>query len=188
MSIDSNYILPAPDGDHRYPLSHWSELSRFVEGDERDPRDLFYLADDVWDAWPYAVHGISTKPGKFRFRFAHLHSFLKPYIKWHCYQQLLARDGKLSRALTILPSLFTRTDTYLIEHHCECAVDITLESDFRDLWNAQLLPQENDDAAGSRARVRLQKRTHPFWIHLRGRFWFPHVVPPIAPYQQFRLT
>jgi|GEM_PF-1665899 len=188
MSTDSKQIIPFSDGSHRYPMSHWSELSRFVEGDERDPRDLFYLADDVWDAWPYAAHGISTRPGHYRFRFDRLHSFLKPYIKWYCYQQLLAKDGKLSRDTTILPSIFRRTDTYLIEHHCECADDITLESDFRDLWNAQLLPQKNDDAAASRARVRLQRPTRPFWKHLRSRFGFPHVVPPIAPHQQFRLT
>src|SRR6266700_2536971 len=188
MSVDSNYILPVSDGAHGYPLSHWSELSRFVVGNERDPRDLFNLADDAWDAWPYAAHGISTRPGQYRFRFADLHSFLKPYIKRHCYQQLLARDGKLSTNLTILPSIFKRTDTYLVEHHCECAGDITLESDFRGLWNALLLPQENDDAAASRARTRLQRRTKPIWKHLQGRFGFPQVILPVAPYQQFRST
>ncbi len=185
---ESQPLVQVVSGTHRYPKSHWIELSRFVTGNERDPKDLFFLAADVWDVWPYAAHGLPSKPGKHRFHFGHLHSFLKPYIKWYCYRSLLARNGTLSRSTTILPNLLTRTDTYLVEHQYESLDDIASESAFVALWNAQLLPEKSDDADGFRAMVRLQVRTHPFWIHVRINFGVPQVIPPTAPYEQVRVT
>src|SRR2546427_6957108 len=38
------------NGAHRYPETHWREIQRFVVGNERDSKDLFNLADDLWEA------------------------------------------------------------------------------------------------------------------------------------------
>ena len=45
---------------HTYPLHHWQELSRFIEGEGRDPKNLFRLADDV-----KAKRGQSPRPHSF---------------------------------------------------------------------------------------------------------------------------
>lgn len=187
MNVNSEYIRPTSD-IYRYPVSHWDELSRFVIGNERDPKDTFDLAGDVWNALSYTSHGLPSQPGKFRFHFGHLRSFLKPYVKWYCYQRLLASNGTLSRNTTAFPNTITRTDTYLVEHHYESPDDITVEDAFRSLWDALLLPQTSNNAAGSRAKVRLQVRTHLFWKQIQGKFGFPQVIPSSAPYEQFRLT
>lgn len=184
MSIDGKYVTPSSSEMHCYPLSHWSELSRFVLGDERDPKGSFYLAEDVWDALPYTAHRIPSRAGKFRFRFGHLRSFLKPYVKWHCYQRLLANDGKLSTALVRFPRDIARADIYLAEHHYGSPDDITPESSFRALWHAQLLPRKSLDASGAVAMVRIQNVTHAFWKHLQRWFGFPQVVPPVEPYEK----
>jgi hypothetical protein len=188
MSLDNKHIIPTLSEMHRYPASHWNEISQFVTGDKRDPKDLFYLAADVWDALSYTAHGLPSQPGKFRFHFGHLRSFLKPYIKWYCYQHLLANNGTLSRYQTTFPNSITRTDTYLVEHHYESPDDITTEDTFRALWDAQLIPQISNNAVESRAMVRLQVRTHAFWRQTQRNFGFPQVVPSTAPHQQIRLT
>ncbi len=64
------------NGAHRYPQTHWREIQRFVVGNERDPKDLFHLADDLWEAWPYFTHGRPTEAARYRFHFGHLRSFL----------------------------------------------------------------------------------------------------------------
>ncbi|HZU70499.1 MAG TPA: hypothetical protein VFA09_24720 [Ktedonobacteraceae bacterium] len=186
MSVDSKQILSDSSRNHRYPTSHWNELSRFITGDERDPKNLFYLASDVWDAWQYAAHGAPSQPGYYRFHFANLHSFLKPYVKWHCYQRLLACNDVLSAYTIAIPNVLKRADTYLIDHHCESCDDIALESDFRALWNAQLLPLKNNDAAAFRDRVRVQTHSRSFWKHLRMHFGFPRVIFPVAPHEKKR--
>jgi len=149
MSLDKKHIISTPPDTHRYPASHWNEINQFVTGDKRDPKDLFYLADDVWDILPYAAHGLPSKPGDFRLRFGRLHSFLKPYVKWYCYQYLLAKNSILSKTIIAFPSVISRADAYLVDHHYKSPDDITSEDNFRMLWNAQLLPSKNDDAAGT---------------------------------------
>lgn len=188
MSMDNNHILPDPSGLHHYPTSHWKEISRFLIGNERDPKDLFYLADDVWEAWPYAPAGLPSQPGEFRYRFKHLCSFLKPYVKWYCYQHLLACHDGLSRSMILLPTLIRSADIYLYEHHIGSPDDITGEYEFRKLWSTLLLPQPHNDASSTRAKVRIQVRTHAFWKQLQKSFGFPHIVPSTDPYEQARLT
>jgi hypothetical protein len=53
-----------------YPVKHWEVLSRFALGEEEDldPKGLFRLASDEWEAWRYAIHGRQTTAANYRFR------------------------------------------------------------------------------------------------------------------------
>jgi len=88
-------ITPILAGGHRYPLSHWRELSRFLMGDEHDPNDVFCLAEDIWDVRLYAAPHHPANEHKYYFRFGHLRSFLKLYVKWYCYQRILGKGNNL---------------------------------------------------------------------------------------------
>ncbi len=122
------------NGAHRYPETHWHEIQRFVVGNEWDPKDLFNLADDVWEAWPYFTHGRPTEAARYRFHFGHLRSFLKPYVKWYCYQRLLGSTTRLYRPLARLSNALTRADTYLFEHGLSSLDDIASPLSFAALW------------------------------------------------------
>src|SRR5436305_583481 len=104
---------------HEYPLAHCQQLSRFLEGEERDPRELFSLADEIWDAWPYAQSGRPTEATRYRFRFGHLRSFLKPYVKWYCYQRLIGSGKSLTSYAAALPHYLAGADTYLCAQRIE---------------------------------------------------------------------
>ncbi len=64
-------------GVHRYASRHWSLLRPFVEGVEQDPKNIFLLAEDTWELWPYAHNGTPSQAGEYRVNFANLYSFLK---------------------------------------------------------------------------------------------------------------
>src|SRR5689334_20377895 len=82
---------------HQFPAEHWAELAPFVTGDRQDPKGLFCLADDVWEAWPYATNGRPTEAIRYRFCFGALQSFLKPYVKLYCYERLVGGGEGLSQ-------------------------------------------------------------------------------------------
>lgn len=168
-------------GEHQYPAGHWREIKRFVEGDESDPKGCFRLADDVWEAWRYAEHGRPSQPGEYRFRFKGLHSFLKPYVKWHCYARLLASGGRLRGAAADLPYSLRGADDYVVKHGFRSLDDIASAEVFAMLWEAQLTPHHQ---AGHRpySSVIIQTKTRTFWEHLRRRFGAPQTIPPIAPH------
>ncbi len=167
-------------GFHRYPGSHWNELSRFVAGNERDPKDQFCLADDTWNAWTYAAHAHVTEASLYRFRFGHLHSFLKPYVQWFCYQRLLGKRNRLFRADRALPYELTLADAYLLEHGWTCLDEIASPAVFAALWDAQLPELKPGEEQREESATRRQQATHQFWIHLHAHFGAPQVVPPTA--------
>jgi len=134
------------NGAHRYPETHWREIQRFVVGNERDPKNLFNLADDLWEAWPYFTHGRPTEAARYRFHFGHLRSFLKPYVKWYCYQRLLGSTTRLYRPLARLSNALTRADTYLFEHGFSSLDDIASPLAFATLWEAQIIPPDQEGA------------------------------------------
>jgi hypothetical protein len=170
-------------GVHRYAVHHWQVLRPFVEGTEKDPKELFFLANDIWDLWPYARHGTPSYRARYRLKFGGLHSFLRPFVKWHCYQQVLQRPGDVRTSLTDLPYQLKRTDDYLIEHGYTSLDDLTTITVFEDLWTA-LLPQRISPFTYH--DVRLQSATRPFWLHVSAMFGAPLLVPPIAPYVRNR--
>ncbi|MDQ3802758.1 MAG: hypothetical protein M3416_02755 [Acidobacteriota bacterium] len=168
-------------GEHQYPASHWREIKRFVEGDESDPKGCFRLSDDVWEAWQYGERGRPSHPGEHRFHFKGLRSFLKPYVKWHCYARLLASGGRLRGSSADLPYSLRRADDYAVRHGFKSLDDIASAEVFAPLWEAHLRPY---DQAGPRpySSVSIQTQTRTFWEHLRRRFGAPQTVPPIAPH------
>jgi hypothetical protein len=122
-----------------YPVSHWKLLQRFAVGDERDPRGLFCLTDDKWDAWPYAVNGIPSNALRFRFDFGRFQTFLKLYAKWHCYQLIIGRPGNLYITSARLPQQLFHADKYISEQGFRSIDDIASSVVFEFLWKAQLI-------------------------------------------------
>lgn len=164
-----------------FPVSHWRRLERFAIGNERDPRGLFRLADDTWDAWPYAVNGTPSRARLFRFHFSRLRSFLKPYIKWYCYHMLLGRSGNLRTSMPRLPSALTHADRYISEHEFRSIDDIAPLAVFEGLWDAQInQPVENNSPLPNSA-VHRQQTTRSFWQRMRAEFGSPFLVPPVSP-------
>jgi hypothetical protein len=184
MSSNVAHPISAPQGVYQYPKSHWDELSRFVAGNERDPKDLFYLADDIWDAWPYAARGRPSEAKVYRFHFGHLHSFLKVYIKWYCYQRLIGSGKTLTSTLQQLPYHLTLADAYLVEHHITSLDEIVSPSVFAEVWNALLPAEEGEQVFRQQKAVKKQQATHLFWEYLCIQFGSPQSVPPIAPHEQ----
>lgn len=185
MSGENRYYVTEPLEGHRYPASHWDELSRFVTGQERDPKEAFCLAEDMWDVWSAYVSPYKpTMRSKYRFRFQHLRSFLKPYVKWFCYHRLLARGEALSVGDARVPYLLTPVDTYLVEHHIQSLDEITSIADFTALWRSLLLPLKEGEGIRSEVDVKRQSRTRSFWTHLRVRFEAPHEIPPSTPFKR----
>ena len=171
-----------PEVIHRYPLDHWQVLQPFIEGDEQDPKHLFRLADDVWDAWPYAQSGRPTEAAHYRFHFGHLRSFLKPYVKWYCYQRLIGSGKSLSRYAANLPNYLRSTDTYLLTHEIEALDALADRARFAALWKSLAKPHDASQGARPRKSVMLQLSTRAFWEHLRVHFGSPEVIPAYTPH------
>lgn len=184
--MNSNMVrsINLPQRVYQYPNSHWDELSRFVTGNERDPKDMFYLADDNWDAWPYAALGRPSEAQKYRFHFGGLHSFLKVYAKWYCYQSLLGSGKSLTSTLKQLPYNLKPADVYLVEHNITSLDEIAFPSVFAEVWNAMLLPEEQEQVSRPSKVVRKQQVTRRFWQHLCTQFGSPQSVPPVAPHEK----
>lgn len=163
-----------------YPLHHWQELSRFIEGEERDPKNLFRLADDAWDAWPYARSGRPTEAARYRFKFQHLRSFLKPYAKWYCYQRLVGSGKPLTTYVAALPYYLTPADRYLCLHGVESLDALADPSVFAQIWESLIKPYDASLGPRPRKTVIYQLSTRAFWEHLRVHFGAPEVIPPYA--------
>lgn len=166
------------DGNY-YPVAHWKHLSRFAVEGECDPRGLFRLADDKWEAWPYALNGMPSRARHFRFHFGHLHTFLKPYVKWYCYHQILGNAGSLRGALANIPTLLVRADRYISELGFRTIDDISPASVFQNLWDAQIRGDFTDVPLPSRATA-IQSQTRTFWLRMKIEFGAPFLVPPVA--------
>lgn len=182
MSVGYRHTAYVRHGGHVYPSRHWAELSRFAVGDERDPRGLFRLADDTWDAWPYAETGRPTTAIKYRFRFAGLRSFLKLYAKWYCYERLLVlADTSWSQA-GVLISHLSRADRFIVERGHVSIDDIATRAAFEEVWAAHLnWPMPDGQTRRTEAEISSQAQSKPFWLRLRSYFGAPIVVPPCAP-------
>ncbi len=179
MTTSSAYTLTTPAGVYRYAAQHWPVLRPFVEGTEQDPRQLFSLADDTWDLWPYALNGIPSYAAKYRVRFAGLRSFLKPFVKWYCYQQVLQRSGDLRTNLALVPYQLKQVDEYLLYRGLTSLDDLAPLPVFEDLWVSLLPPKKPPFTPND---VRHQAETRPFWLQMHYRFGVPLLVPPVAPY------
>ncbi len=166
-----------------YPARHWAELSRFAVGDERDPRGLFRLADDVWDAWPYAEAGRPTTAVNYRFYFTGLRSFLKLYIKWYCYERLLISVDTPWSGAERMACILKRADRFIVGRGLISIDDIAPQAAFEELW-VELLTQPVADGETRRtqAAVGYQMKSRLFWLRLSSCFGVPHVVPPTTPY------
>jgi hypothetical protein len=167
---------------HEYPLAHWQQLSRFIEGEERDLKDLFRLADEIWDAWPYAKSGRPTEASRYRFRFGHLRSFLKPYAKWYCYQRLIGSGKSLTAYAAALPYYLAKADTYLCTHGIESLEELADPAVFAALWESLVKPHDATQGPRPVKAVKTQLSTRAFWEHLRVHFGVPTIIPPNAPH------
>lgn len=179
MTMAPAYEVTTSVGVHRYAAQQWSVLRPFVEGSEQDSKQLFFLTSDTWDLWRYALHGTPSQAGKYRITFSRLHSFLKPFVKWHCYQQLLQRPGDLRGYLTDLPHRLKKADDYFLDHGYTSLDDLAPLSVFEDLW-VSLLPQKTPPF--TRNEIRFQKDTRSFWLQMHTMFGVPLLVPPVAPF------
>lgn len=171
---------------NRYPVRHWERLSRFAIGNECDPRGLFRLTDDRWDAWPYASQGMPSRTLDFRFRFHPLRSFIKLYAKWYCFQKLLTSAGNLLGGLPDLPAKLARADRYILEQNLRSIDDLAPLPVFQALWDALITEQPEDDRPLSKRAVDIQVATNPFWRVLRAEFGVPQVIPPVAPHTRVK--
>ncbi len=181
MSNSLAHSISVSQAIYQYPQSHWDELSRFITGNKRDPKDLFYLAEDIWDAWSYAARG-HLSGNAYRIRFGHLRSFLKPYVKWFCYQHLIGSGKTGIRTLSHLPYCLTLADAYLVEHHITSLDEIASPSAFAELWNALLPLEEREQVSRPKKAVYKQGATRIFWQYLCTQFGSPQSVPPVAPH------
>ena len=163
---------------HHYPESHWQDLRRFVTGNERDPKDLFSLIDDDWDIWPYALHGRPSEACRYRLHFGHLRSFLKPYVKWYCYQRLLSNVNTGTTALRYIPYALTRTDVYLVEQGWSSLDDVASPFVFDRMWKALSSGSEAAGCSPGEVYTRLS-RTRPFWKYVHIHFGVPERVPAL---------
>src|SRR5579884_3623088 len=134
-------ITPA-SGVHRYATERWSLLHSFIEGACSDPKGIFALSSDTWECWPYARHGTPSQATIYRLSFAHLSSFLKPFVKWYCYQQLLQRAGDVRMTLKLVPSHLKQADDYVLDQGYTSLDDLAPLSVFEALW-AALLPRKD---------------------------------------------
>lgn len=178
MTTLPSFEVTTHEGVHRYAVQHWPLLRPFVEGSEQDPKQLFFLAEDVWNLWPYARNGIPSNAGDFRVKFTVLRSFLKPFVKWFLYQLILQQAGDLRTSMISLPYRLKRTEDYLLDHGYTTLDDLAPRLVFEDLW-ASLLPQK--DAPFAEKDVQSQMNTRPFWLAMNSTFGVPLLVPPLAP-------
>ena len=138
---------------HEYPLAHWQELARFLEGEEHDPKGLFRLADDLWNAWPYAKSGRPTEAARYRLHFGHLRSFLKPYVKWYCYQRIISSGKSLTAYAATLPYYLTNTDTYLCVQSIQSLEELADPSIFAALWESLVKPYDTNQGVSCKLNV-----------------------------------
>jgi hypothetical protein len=166
--------------NNKYPAAHWEKLKRFAVGKVKDPLKLFLLRANSWEAWRYAENGRKTEASKYRFRFHDFKSFLKPYVKWYCYQRLVANAGPLRLGLSALPYHLLNADRYIIEHDYLSVDDITSLLAFSDLWDAQITGDVVKDGSLPHSAVIRQEQTRAFWRRMRLEFSFPYLVPRVA--------
>lgn len=161
-----------------YPADHWAVLERYLTGGERDARDQFDLSADTWDAVAYAPSSRGSSASAYRFRFARLHSFLRPYVKWFCYERILLARPYLSVSGASLPDRLARADAWLLGRGI-CSLDeLASTGVFDALWAAQL---DRLPVGQSRTKRTLrQESTRPFWLALQATFGAPTRVPPTA--------
>lgn len=172
---------------HIYPTSHWPEIQRFIEGDECDPKGVFRLANDTWEAWRYAKNGRPTIASRYRFRFGPLKSWIKPYVKRYCYLCLTGSGKPLGSNASSLPYKLSLADRYIIEHRFTLLDDLALPEVFEALWNAQV-NSDNENGTSlwfSASAVDRQVNTRSFWSDLSHCFHSPRVVPPVAPHKSY---
>lgn len=171
-------------GAYAYPIRHWDELRRFALGDDRDPRGLFRLADDTWEAWPYAPGGRPSIASDYRLKFGGLCSFLKLYVKWFCYQRLLGSMGNPWHKFSINHAYsLRRAEQFIVERGYTSIDDIAPQAVFEELWDALIIPQADEGQTGRpQSAVINQMKSRSFWGRLSTHFGVPHVVPPTAPY------
>src|ERR1700750_2616507 len=160
----------------KYPAHHWLELRRFMEGDEWDPKKAFRLRDDSWDAWRYVESGRPKDKQRYRFKFGHLRSWLKPYVKRFCYNVIIGSGNNLTRTHTQLPYLLTVADRHIIEHGYEWLDDLASPVTFEPLWAALLVGVDAKDAPVGllpQAAVISQQKSRTFWIDLSLHYGVP---------------
>lgn len=176
-------------GAYAYPVRHWDALSRFAVGDECDPRGLFRLADDTWEAWRYAPGGRPTTAGDYRLIFSGLRSFLRPYVKWYCYERLLCSAGGPWHKFTNPAYSLKRAEQFIIERGYTSVDDIASRAVFEELW-AKLItrPAAEGQYHLTQTAVSYQLRSRAFWVRLSTHFGVPHTVPPAAPHTKKRPT
>jgi hypothetical protein len=170
---------------HVYPLNHWEELSPFIVGEEKDPKGIFLLVDDVWPAEQYSENPRAVGWYRYCYHFGHLRSWLKPYVKHYCYHELLGRGLKPLGAAPHFPYKLTETDRYIVDHGVTLD-DLAIPDKFEALWDAQIGFSEGKDGDKllPEAVVCKQRLTRPFWFHMSGYFGSPSVIPPVPPYRK----
>lgn len=156
-------------GGYDYPVEHWRQLERFAVGEECecDPRGLFRLTDDRWETWPYALNPMPSRAQKFRLYFGRFRTFLKLYVKWYCYSEILGRDGSLTVTLSNITSLLVRADRYISEQGFRSIDEIASSAAFRSLWDAQIKTPVGDAPTLPRSAVTVQQNTRAFWQGVR---------------------
>jgi hypothetical protein len=187
MTVGHRTTAYVRHGGYIYPSRHWAELSRFAVGDERDPRGLFSLADDIWEAWPYAEAGRPTTAADYRFYFSGLHSFLKLYVKWYCYERLLILADTSWSAVGMIAHRLIWADRFIQERGFISLDDIASQTAFEELWVATVIgPAADGETQRTKAPIRPQAQNRQFWLRLRSYFGAPHVIPP-APLHTSKL-
>lgn len=184
MEMDGvDVTAPGSPETKPYPSDHWVLLSRFVEGVEHDPQGQFNLAEDEWDARRYAAAVYPPDARLYKFPFRSLKSWLKPYVKFYCYQRLLGKAGAHSTRDAKLPHHLSRADHYITENKIKSLDEFVIPGKFEGLWAAQLTHTEEKGRERLTANdVWVQKRTRSFWLYISSVFGSPRHVPPVAPY------
>lgn len=169
-----------------YPVEHWRQLRRFAVGRERDPRGLFQLTDDKWDVWPYALNGMPSRAPSFRLDFGRYKTFLKLYLKWYCYFNILGKAGRLTVGLRTLSGCLVHADRYISEQGFRSVDDLASTASFRFLWDAQIKTDQAGELPLSQNAVTIQSGTRIFWQRVRVAFGVPPIVPPVAPHTRVK--
>lgn len=170
---------------YSYPADHWVELEQFVVGEKWDPKGYFKLADDTWETWRYAENGIPTEAHRYRIHFVNLQSFLKPYVKWFIYKNLLGKTY-VTKATRGVAKHLVLIDKLIIQRGFSSLCEIAPSTIFQELWDALIIPREDNSTPRERAEVTYQEYTYHFWKEIRAHFGMPYQVPPIAPFYRKR--
>lgn len=186
MSSLSETATTVEFGQYDYPVEHWRQLERFAVGEECecDPRGLFRLTDDRWETWPYALNPMPSRAKEFRLYFGGFRTFLKLYVKWYCYSEILGRAGNLTSTLSTLTSSLVRADRYISEQGFRSIDEIATSAAFRSLWDAQIRTPVGDAPILPRSAVAVQEITRAFWQRVQIGFGVPHIIPPTAPHNR----